>query len=415
MKHVIIGAGPAGVVAAETLRRHDAKSSITLIGNEGKPPYSRMALPYLLIDRITEPGTYLRRSPDHYDDLEIKYVQANVNAVDPKSKTVALDDGASLTYDRLLLATGASPVAPPVKGLDLPGVHTCWTLDDAQKINELAQPGAHVILIGAGFIGSIVLEALFLKGVSLTVVEMGDRMVPRMMDEVAGNMLKSWCISKGVEVLTGTKITGISQSDKGLEVTLSKGETSAAQLVVVAAGVRSNIDFLKGSGINTDAGVVVDDHLQTNVDGIYAAGDVVQALDLSTGEFSVLAIQPTAVEHARIAAMNMVGLDTPHRGSLSMNVLDSMGLISSSFGQWMGEEGSDSATMLDKDNYRYLRLEFQGDRLIGAQSVGFSEHIGMLRGLIQTGTHLGKWKEILMTSPHRISEAYVSTLHKNAS
>ncbi len=415
MKHVIIGAGPAGVVAAETLRKHDAKSSITLIGNEGKPPYSRMALPYLLIDKITEPGTYLRQSPDHYDDLKIEYVQATVSAVDPESKTVALNDGASLAYDRLLLATGASPVAPPVKGLDLPGVHTCWTLDDAQKINKLAHPGAHVVLIGAGFIGSIVLEALFLKGVSLTVVEMGDRMVPRMMDEVAGNMLKSWCMSKGVEVLTGTKITEISQSDKGLEVTLSKGKTSTAQLVVVAAGVRSNIDFLKGSGIDTDAGVVVDDHLQTSVDDIYAAGDVVQALDLSTGEFSVLAIQPTAVEHARIAAMNMAGLDTPHHGSLSMNILDTMGLISSSFGQWMGEEGSDSAAMLDKDNYRYLRLEFQGDRLIGAQSVGFSEHIGMLRGLIQTGTHLGEWKQILMTSPHRISEAYVSTLHKNAS
>jgi len=415
MKHVIIGAGPAGVVAAETLRKHDAKSSITLIGNEGKPPYSRMALPYLLIDRIAEQGTYLRQSPSHYDKLGIKYVQANVEAVDPKSKTVLLNEGAPLAYDRLLLATGASPIAPPVKGLDLPGVHTCWTLDDAQKINELAQPGAHVVLIGAGFIGSIVLEALFLKDVSLTVVEMGDRMVPRMMDEVAGNMLKNWCTSKGVKVLTDTKITAIEKHDKGLEVTLSKGKISTAQLVVVAAGVRSNIDFLKGSGIDTDAGIVVDDHLQTSVDDIYAAGDVAQAKDLSTGGFNVLAIQPTAVEHARIAAMNMAGLDTPHRGSLSMNVLDTMGLISSSFGKWMGEKGSDSAAMVDKANYRYLRLEFQGERLIGAQSVGFSEHIGMLRGLIQTGTQLGNWKQILMTSPHRISEAYVSTLHKNAS
>ncbi len=415
MKHVIIGAGPAGVVAAETLRRHNAKCSITLIGNEGKPPYSRMALPYLLIDRIAEPGTYLRQSPGHYDDLKIEYVQANVAAVDPDKKTITLDEGAPLAYDRLLLATGAHPIKPPIKGLDLPGVHTCWTLDDADEIGALAKSGAHVVLMGAGFIGSIILEALVLKGVTLSVVEMEDRMVPRMMDEVAGNMLKSWCTSKGVNILTGTKITEISQGDDGLNVTLDKGNIPAAQLVVVAAGVRSNIDFLKGSGVETKEGVMVDDHLQTNIEGIYAAGDVAQAKDLSTGDFNVLAIQPTAVEHGRIAAMNMGGLDTPHRGSLSMNVLDTLGLISSSFGQWMGEKGSDSATMVDKTNYRYLRLEFQGDCLIGAQSVGLSEHIGMLRGLIQSGTHLGNWKQILMTSPHRISEAYVSTLHKNAS
>ena len=415
MKHVIIGAGPAGVVAAETLRRHDAKSSIILIGNEGKPPYSRMALPYLLTDKIPEHGTYLRHSPDHYDDLKIKYLQAGVNAVNTNTKTLDLDDGPPLAYDRLLLATGACPIKLPIKGLDLPGVHTCWTLGDADAIDKLAQPGAHVVLMGAGFIGSIILEALVLRGVSLTVVEMGDRMVPRMMDEIAGNMLKSWCKSKGVRILTDTKITEIAKHDKGLKVSLSKGKIPPAQLVVTAAGVRSNIDFLKGSGIDTDAGVVVDNHLQTNVEGIYAAGDVVQALDLSTGKFSVLAIQPTAVEHGRIAAMNMAGLDTPHRGSLSMNVLDTLGLISSSFGKWMGEKGSDTARVVDKANYRYLRLEFQGERLIGAQSVGLIEHIGMLRGLIQTGTRLGEWKQRLMTAPNRIAEAYVSTLHQNKS
>ena len=415
MKYVIIGAGPAGVVAAETLRKHDARGSITLIGNEGKPPYSRMALPYLLIDRITEQGTYLRHSPDHYDDLKIKYCQADVTAINPETKTVDLDSGKSLGYDRLLLATGAHPIKPPVPGLDLPGVHTCWTLDDAHEIDALARPGSHVVLMGAGFIGSIVLEALVTKGVSLSVVEMEDRMVPRMMDEIAGNMLKSWCKSKGVRVLTGTKITGISESDQGLKVTLNKGKIPAAQLVVVAAGVRSNIDFLKGSGIDTDVGVLVGGRLQTNIEDIYAAGDVAQAKDFSTGGFNVLAIQPTAVEHGRIAAMNMAGLNTPHRGSLSMNVLDTLGLISSSFGQWMGEKGSETATIVDKANYRYLRLEFLDDRLIGAQSVGLSEHIGMVRGLIQSGARLGKWKQRLMAAPNRISEAYVATLHENAS
>jgi len=415
MNYVIIGAGPAGVVAAETIRKHDARGRITLIGDEGEPPYSRMALPYVMNNKITEQGTHLRQTQDHFDDLKIKYLQAHVSAIDTDTKTLALADGKSLKFDKLLLATGSHPVRPPIKGLGLAGVHTCWTLEDVRQIDKLAQSGAHVVLMGAGFIGSIVLEALVSKGVSLSVVEMEDRMVPRMMDEVAGNMLKSWCKSKGVRVLTGTKITEISASDKGLKVTLNMGKIPAAQLVVVAAGVRSNTDFLKGSGIKTKDGVVVDDHLQTNIDGIYAAGDVAQAKDLSTGQFNVLAIQPAAVEHGRIAAMNMAGLDTPHRGSLSMNVLDTLGLISCSFGQWMGEKGSETSRMVDKPNYRYLRLEFQENCLIGAQSVGFSEHIGMVRGLIQSKTKLGKWKQILMNSPYRISEAYVSTLHKNAS
>ncbi len=411
MNYVIIGAGPAGVVAAETLRKHDAKGSITLIGDEGEPPYSRMALPYYLIDKISEQGTYLRQTADHYDNLKIKYRQAHVNSVDTKAKTLVFGDGKTLKYGKLLLATGAHPIRPPVTGLDLPGVHTCWTLEDARKIHQLAQSGAHVVLMGAGFIGSIVLEALVMKGVSLSVVEMEDRMVPRMMDDIAGNMLKNWCKSKGVRVLTGTRITELSDTGKGLKVGLNKGKLPVAQLVVVAAGVQSNIGFLKGSGIKTDVGVLVDDRLQSNVEDVYAAGDVAQAKDLSTGERNVLAIQPAAVEHGRLAAMNMAGLDTRHRGSLPMNILDTLGLISSSFGQWMGTKGSETAKMVDKKNYRYLRLEFLGDRLIGAQSVGMSDHLGMLRGLIQSETSLGPWKQTLMASPSRIAEAYVAKMH----
>lgn len=411
MNYVIIGAGPAGVIAAETIRKHDAGGSITLIGNEGEPPYSRMALPYLLIEKIEEHGTHLRQTKNHYNDLNIDYMHAHVRSIDPDANMVLFDDGQSLPYDQLLLATGARPIKPPVKGLKTPGVHTCWTLQDAREINKLATSGAHVVLMGAGFIGSIVLEALVTKGVSLSVVEMEDRMVPRMMDDVAGNMLKRWCEAKGIKVLTGNKITEISKMGDNLEVSLSNDTLPEAQLVVVAAGVASNIEFLEGSGIKTDAGVLVNEKLQSSIANIYAAGDVAQAKDLSSGEFNVLAIQPAAVEHGRIAAMNMVGLDTKHRGSLSMNILDTLGLISSSFGQWQGVEGGEQAIMVDEENYRYLRLEFLENRLVGAQSIGLTEHLGMLRGLIQSDINLGKWKQILMASPSRVAEAYVAKIH----
>lgn len=409
MHHVILGAGPAGVVAAETLRGLDADAEITLVGGEDAPPYSRMAIPYFLSGQIGEEGTHLRHEKDHYRSLGITWLKARAKSLDTKAKVIKLEKGKDVSYDRLLIATGASPVRPPVDGLDCKGVHSCWTLEDARAIARLATKGEPVVLMGAGFIGSIILEALVAKGVRLTVVELEDRMVPRMMDETAGNMLKRWCEEKGVTVLTGTGVASIAEGRGGLEVKLTAGNSLPAKLVVVAAGVKPNIDFLEGSGIKTADGIKVDKHLRSSVKDIYAAGDVAQGKDLSTGKYDVLAIQPVAVEHGRIAALNMAGHKTPHEGSLNMNVLDTLGLISSSFGSWDGVKDGESATLTDEPGYRYLRLEFDGDRLVGGQAVGLTDHVGIMRGLIQTGLPLGPWKDKLLKSPERLAEAYVAT------
>ena len=369
-----------------------------------------MAIPYFLSKQIGEKGTYLRQDPDHYKNQGIDVIRARAGAVDTNNKTITLEKGGEVEYDRLLLATGASPIRPPIEGLDLPGIHTCWTLADARAILDRALKGDDVVLLGAGFIGTIILEALVSRGVKLTVVEMGDRMVPRMMDEVAGTMLKRWCEEQGVKVLTGTQITQITRQKNRLDISLSTGNSLQANLVVIAAGVTPNTGFLAGSDIDTNQGVTVNEFLRTSAMDVYAAGDVAQAKDLSTGEFSVLAIQPVAADHGRIAALNMAGLETPHEGSLNMNVLDTIGLVSSSFGAWEGVKGGMSTRMGDENGYRYMRLEFDGDRLAGAQTVGFTDHIGIARGLIQTGLRLGRWKDILMTSPERLAEAYVATV-----
>jgi len=411
MHHVIIGAGPAGVTAAETLRKQDAKARITIVGDEPEAPYSRMAIPYLLEGDIEESGTHLRAASDHFEKHGITCLRQKVGAVLASQKRIKLENGDDLSFDRLLIATGSNPLRPPIEGLDLPGVHNCWTLADARKINELAQSGSEVVLLGAGFIGSIILESLASKGVKLTVVEVGDRMVPRMLDETAGNMLKSWCEQKGVRVLTGTKITGVVKSDDGLQVITGDGLRLPARLFVVAAGVKPNYGFLASSGINIGKGVWVDEHMQTSVPDIYAAGDVAEARDLTAGGYDVLAIQPVAVEHGYTAAMNMAGHPATHRGSLNMNVLDTMGLISSSFGSWMGVDGGSRGTLLDDGCHRYMRLEFDGDRLVGGQAVGLTEHIGIMRGLIQTGLPLGSWKDKLVAAPERLAEAYIATAH----
>ncbi len=408
MKHVIIGAGPAGVIAAETLRKNQPESSVMLIGDEPEPPYSRMAIPYCLIGNINEAGTYLRKSDSHFTDAGIDVVQDRVASVDVKAKELKLDSGELLGYDKLLIATGSHPVRPPIEGMDLPGVYSCWTLEDSRSIAAKAIKGSNVVLMGAGFIGCIILEALASRGVNLTVVEMEDRMVPRMMDQNSGNLIKKWCQGKGVAVHTSTRVESIEESGENLKVSLDNGEVVDADVVISATGVKSNIQFLEDSGIETEFGVLVNNRLQSNHADVYAAGDVCQGKDFSTGEYSVQAIQPTAADHGRIAAMNMMGKDTIHQGSINLNVLDTLGLISSSYGLWMGVDGGDSCELYDPERYRYISLQFEDDVLVGAQALGLTQHVGVLRGLIQTKLKLGEWKEHLLKDPTRIMEAYLA-------
>jgi NAD(P)H-nitrite reductase large subunit len=412
--HVILGAGPAGVIAAETIRKQAPRDTITLVGDESEPPYSRMAIPYLLIGNVDERGTYLRKSPTHFADLKINQVSARVKQVDAVAKKVVFDNGDSLAFDTLLIATGSHPVRPPIPGIDSAGVHPCWTLKDARAIMALAKPGSRVLQLGAGFIGCIIMEALAARGVKLSVVEMGDRMVPRMMGPIAGGMIRDWCETKGVEVFTGTRVESI-ESGTPLTVHLSNGKTMQADLVISAAGVRPAIGFLENSGITCLLGVLTDEYLQANVPGIYAAGDCCEAFDKVSGKTIVSAIQPNAAEQARVAAMNMVlfgrgkAPSADLKGVTQINVLDTLGLISTSFGDWQGRPGGDHVELTDVPAGRHLSLQFQGDVLVGCNSVGWTEHVGVMRGLVEGQVKLGAWKQTLKNDPTKLMEAYLAT------
>ena len=410
--HLILGAGPAGVIAAETIRKTAPQDRITLVGDEPEPSYSRMAIPYLLMGNIDERGTYLRKSATHFADLRIEVLQAQVAGVDAKARTVQLQDGRNLGFDTLLIATGSHPVHPPIAGIDSEGVHTCWTLQDARHIAALARPGARVLQLGAGFIGCIIMEALAARGVHLSVVEMGDRMVPRMMGPTAGGMIRDWCEAKGVQVFTGTKVESIA-AGKPLQVKLSNGKTLEADLVISAAGVRPAIAYLQASGVNCLLGVLTDEHLQTNIAGVFAAGDCAEAFDKVSGKTIVSAIQPNAAEQARIAALNMVNvargraLDAQLKGVTQINVLDTLGLISTSFGDWQGHPGGEHVETTDLAAGRHISLQFQGDVLVGCNSVGWTEHVGVMRALVEGQVALGAWKDVLKNDPTRLVEAYL--------
>ena len=408
MKHLILGNGPAGVIAAETIRKRAPSDQIVMIGSENVPPYSRMAIPYLLMGNIPESGTYLRKDPQHFDKLKIEQIQGLVDAVDCKAKELLLQGGTRVSFDKLLIATGSIPVQPPIPGIQLPGVHSCWTMDDARAIASIAKPGTRVLQMGAGFIGCIILEALACRNVKLTVVEMGDRMVPRMMTELAGGMIKEWVQSKGIEVFTNTRVEEIASSGSALSVKLSNGKALEVDLVISATGVKPNIACLKKSGLELRTGVLVNEHMQTSHPDIYAAGDVAEGIDFSTGHRIVNAIQPNAADQARIAGIAMTGGDTQSLGALQINVLDTLGLISSSFGLWAGAKNGDHVEIVDRDHFKYLRLEFLDDILVGATCVGSTDHIGVLRGLIQSKTRLGEWKSHLLRDPTQAMEAYLA-------
>ncbi len=408
--HVILGAGPAGVIAAETLRKHAPADRVTLVGEEREAPYSRMAIPYLLMGNIDERGTWLRKGEAHYPSQGIDLRQARATQVDTAARRVQLDSGETLVFDTLLIATGSNPARAPIPGIDLPGVHSCWTLADARAIQARATRGARVLQMGAGFIGCIIMEALAARGVALSVVEMGDRMVPRMMGPVAGGMIRQWCEAKGVQVFTGTRVEAITQGkDNTLDVRLSNGQTFNVDLVISATGVKPSIGFLENSGVRCLQGVLTDEHMQTNVPGIYAAGDCAEAFDKVSGTTVVSAIQPNAAEQARVAALNMAGQRTELKGVTQINVLDTLGLISASFGNWQGVPGGEHAELTDLAEGRHLSLQFKGDVLVGCNSVGWTEHVGVMRGLVEGQIRLGAWKDVLLKDPTQLVPAYLAS------
>ena len=413
--HVILGAGPAGVIAAETIRKHAPRDQITVVGDENEAPYSRMAIPYLLIGKVGEEGTHLRHTAGHFEKLNVKVLRGvRAKVLDSSKRTIALSDGNTITFDKLLIATGSSPATPPIPGINGPGVHSCWTLADARAIANLAKPGAKVLQMGAGFIGCIIMESLQQRGVELSVVEMGDRMVPRMMGPTAGGMIKSWCEGKGVRVLTGTRVEAI-EAHAPLRARLSDGQHLACDLVINATGVRPNIGFLEDSGVRCLVGVLTDEHLQTNVPGVYAAGDCAEAFDKVSGKTIVSAIQPNAAEQARVAALNMVGQRAELRGVTQINVLDTLGLISASFGDWQGVPGGEHVELTDRAAGRHLSLQFSGERLVGCNSVGWTEHVGAMRGLVEGQVRLAPgWKHRLLADPTQLMPAYLASAQAQA-
>lgn len=412
-RHVIIGGGPAGTAAIEAIRATDHTSPITLVSNE--PAYSRMVLPYYLANEIPESHVLIGDQAYFTRQKVEPVLGVQVQKVDTQTRSLTLSDGKTIPFDTLLIATGSSAQRPPIPGVDLDGVHTFWTLEDARKtiIKGHGQPEA--VLVGAGFIGFIVLNAMAKLGWKLSVVEMADQVLPRMLDKQGAGAVEGWLRTRGVALHTSAQVKEITKGANGkLTLVLSTGATITTDLVILATGIQPNVGFLDGSGIAMNGGVLVNDRMQTNIPGVYAAGDVAVGPDLLDGTAATHAIQPTAVDHGRIAGANMAGQEVHYPGSLLINVLDVVKLHCASFGVWQ-EAGRATTTVFNSTRPIYRKYVWEGDRMVGALFVGpiddvtMLNDVGMAKGIIQTKTALGAWAQYVRSHPTDLRRAYIAT------
>lgn len=411
--HLIIGGGPAAINAIETIRDFDGGASkITLVSDE--PAYSRMVLPYYLANQIPLKQVFTADAA-YYDRLKVdRRIGQLVTKIDPQAKKVTLQNGQTLGFDNLLIATGSSAVIPPIPGADLAGA-PLWTLAHTDAVLKATQGKAkpEVAFIGAGFIGFIVLNAMYKRGWKLHVVEIAEHVLPRMLDSDSAQLVEAWLRKKGIGLHLGTSARKIVDINGRKRVSLANGKELDADLVLVATGIKANLELTSGSGIKADQGILVNYRMQTNFPFIYAAGDVAQGPDLLGGPPTVHAIQPTAVDHGRIAGANMAGQEIDYPGSLLMNILDACGLQCASFGRW-SDNSAEAMTIRNADRPIYRKLLWTGDEITGAifigaaNDLGMLNDVGMIKGIMQTRTALGSWKDFLRENPFDIRRPYVA-------
>ena len=401
--HVIVGASAAGCRAVDAIRSVDPRCEVTVLSKEPGPLYSRVGLTHFLDGTVKLDGMNMRDGK-YFDRMNARILFGVSPAkVDAVARTVALSDGKTLKYDALLSASGSHGVIPPIQGADpkLKGLHTCITRDDALAIDAALKTARHPVVIGAGLIGIQVVDAFAKRKLKVVVVERLAHLMPLMVDATGAGLFRATLQEAGCTVRTGASASEIVGKQGAVAaVRLENGEEFPCDLLVMAAGVAPNIDYLEGTGVQVNRGVVVNAHQETNVPGIFAAGDVAETADMLTGQRVVNAIWPEALNQGWIAGLNMAGRREAYEGSMAMNTTSVLGVPVASLGLWDPEPGSAEVHQVVDERRRYYRkLVFQGDQIVGAVLVGRIEESGPLHNMIRTRTMFGLKKADLLAAP----------------
>ncbi len=401
MNYVIIGNSVAAVGAIRSIRSIDQQGNITVISRERHSAYGRPLISYLLGGVITDKRmSYL--PDDFYEKNRINLLlNSEVVSVDGKKCMVKLAAGDTVNYDRLLIATGGDPFVPPIEGLaGKEKIFTFTTWDDAAKLKGIADDIRHAVVIGGGLIGLKAAEGLHLLGKKVTIIELADRILSAAFDRPAGRIVAKKMKANGIDVITEDTVVSIEGDGPDISgVVLKSGDFIPCDTVIVAIGVRPAAGFLKGSHIEVNRGIVVDDRMETTLKGVFAAGDVAEARDFFTSVRNPMPIWPDAYIQGDIAGTSMAGSKKEYAGGLAMNSIEffKVSTISMGITNISNPDEYEVLTYQDMETYNYRKIVLQGTRLVGAVLVGNVERAGIFAGLIREKVDVTTLKEHLLS------------------
>ena len=396
-KYLIVGSSHAALEAAAAIRMIDSRGSLTLLTRDGHLPYSPTILPYVVSGR-SQPDSVQLRDAAYFCANSIDFVPgADVASVDPTQLTVRLASGESWEYERLLIAAGATPSLPSVRGLKDVRFHVLRSLDDALGLRQAMHCAKSALVLGAGLIGMHAAENMAKADIKVSVVELQSFALSAYFQSKASAIIERAFTEHGVRMLMGRTLASVARANEGITATLDDNTIVAADLLLVCTGVKPNIGFLNGSGIDTETGVLVDDRMRTNVASIWAAGDVAQARGF-WGDKVINGILPNAVEQGRIAGADMVE-DTgvqPFSGAVPLNTYSFFGQQAISVGH-SGGPGYEVAERGGDDSYRHIVLK--DGRLVGISTINHFVDAGIMWQLILRHTDLSAVKEAFFADP----------------
>lgn len=395
MKVIVIGNGVAGNTASSTIRHLDSQSDITMVSEETYPEYSACALPHYLAGELKRQNLFLRTKKD-YSREKIKTIFGQrVVAINPEDKRISFDTK-SLSYDKLVIATGSKPMVPPIKGIDLDGVFALKSVDDADQI--LNYGGKTAVVVGSGPIGVETGAALSKRGLQVYLIELLDRVMPRVFDETPTSLLRDMLEEQGIKVSTGERVTTINGSSKVEGIVTDKRQIEC-DMVVLGAGMRPNIELAKQSGLKIGGlgGISVTRQMMTNFSDVYACGDCVETEDMFTGELTLSLLWHNAKEQGEVAGYNCSGVAKSYLGSRNITSLDIFDIHLASFGRIEAETSQhEDVEVIERFNGKnYYRLVIAKGRLIGAQFIGGSRDMGVLLYVLARGDNLSEIKQVI--------------------
>ncbi|MFZ2937306.1 MAG: FAD-dependent oxidoreductase [Candidatus Omnitrophota bacterium] len=396
---VIIGNSAAGIAAVEAIRQKDNDSKIIVISDEDYPSYCRCLISYYLAGEIKE-DKILYRAQEFYKENNIELIlNKKVARVDPKKNRVICEDKTVLGFDSLLIATGASAKFPQTQGIKKRGIFGFRTIKNAKEIEGLLPVTKSACVLGGGLIGLKAAYALKKRRVEVKVIIKSKQVLSQMLDSEASSIVAKRLEENGIELIFGQDVTEIIGNGDIKAVKLDSGKALGCSLVVVGKGVSPNIDLIKDTEIKFNEGIIAGNHLETNVPGIYTAGDVCESFDLTIGALAMNALWPVAVEQGKIAGANMAGDNINYDGSLGMNSIEFFGLPAVSLGIYkIKDEGAfEELKVLDTKTNIYKKIILKGDVIVGAILVGNIEKSGIFLKLIRERINVSGIKDKLLS------------------